>query len=336
MKAKTDKVKHNPVEETIALQRNSCYTSKYALRNRAGGIGEMYMRCELLIMNTEVITMRKKIMFRLTACMTAFMMVLGMYGTSSCAEDITQTEEFLSIIEERREEYLNSSEHMAEAAAKGITIEELLYQDALAAYPMRVRVNMDAKANDGISLLDVGNNGQNLSTNVKLIHQTSDHNCGPTSILQVLYGMGRQNAVEGATDEKKIEKLEEYCKPTSEDGTFVYVVVNCLNQYTTYANYRYLWGTEMTQAVFQSRLETSLYYNIAPILHARTEYLPYYGNHKSGHYIAVSEVDKANGTVRLSDCNWNYSYYGVHVVSVEEAYAAITKVSGRCLICMSY
>lgn len=76
--------------------------------------------------------------------------------------------------------------------------------------------------------------------------------------------------------------------------------------------------------------------NIAPILHAKTQYLPYYDGHDSGHYIAVSEVDKTNGIVRLSDCNCNNDYYGVHVVSVGAAYEAIFQKSQRYLIYMSY
>lgn len=92
----------------------------------------------------------------------------------------------------------------------------------------------------------------------------------------------------------------------------------------------------MTQAQFQAKLETSLCYNIAPILHARTQYLPYYGGHASGHYIAVSEVNKTTGTVRLSDCNKNDPYYGIHVESVEKVYQSIAAESGRYLIYMSY
>lgn len=281
--------------------------------------------------------MRKKIMYRLIACIVASVMALGMSSTSSYAEDITQTDEFLAIIEERKEEYLNSPEHMAEAAAKGISIEELLYQDALAAYPMRVRVNKDAEANDGISLLDVGNNGQNLSANVKLIQQTTTFNCGPTAILQVLYGMAKQGSVSGETDADKINTLMKDCNAES-SGAYVYQIRNCLNKYSTNAEYQYTAGTKMTQAEFQSKLETSLCYNIAPILHARTEYLPYYNGKEGGHYIAVREVDKANSAVRLSDCNWRSEYYGVHLVSVEEAYDSITKYTkeDRYLIYMSY
>lgn len=82
--------------------------------------------------------------------------------------------------------------------------------------------------------------------------------------------------------------------------------------------------------------ETSLFYNTAPIIHARTAYLPYYNGHASGHYIAISEVDKANATIRLKDCNNNSAYYGQHIVSVNDAYKAINEESSRYLICMQY
>lgn len=274
-------------------------------------------------------------MARLLAVIMVSVMGLGVNGISSYAEDIAQTDEFVAIIEERREQYQKDPEHMAEAAENGWSVEELLYHDAFEAYPMRVRINMDENASIGISLLDVGNNGQNLSTNVKLIQQTTTYNCGPTSALQVLYGMSRQGAVSGSTDAEKIQTLMNDCGTTT-DGTYVYKMKDCLNKYSTNASYQYMAGTSMTQDQFQAKLETSLCYNVAPILHARTQYLEYYEGHVSGHYIAVSEVDKVNGTVRLSDCNCNNDYFGVHVVSVGEAYEAISKESQRYLIYMSY
>ena len=279
--------------------------------------------------------MRKKFLTRLFAFIITSVVGLGASNIGAYAEDITQTDEFIAIMEERREQYQEDHEHMAEATEYGISIDELLYQDALEAYPMRIRVNMDENANNGISLLDVGNNGQNLYTNVKLIQQTTTYNCGPTSALQVLYGMSRQGSVTGSTDAEKIQTLMSDCGTTS-DGTYVYKLKDCLNKYSTNASYQYTEGRSMTQEQFQAKLETSLCYNIAPILHAKTQYLPYYEGHESGHYIAVREVDKVNGTVRLSDCNCNNTYYGVHVVSVGAAYESISQKSQRYLIYMSY
>lgn len=275
--------------------------------------------------------MKKNIIIRLFACVTAFVMALNLSCIPIQAEDVTQTDEFLEIMEERRDEYLNDSIHMQEAAEKGISIEELLYQDALAAYPTRVKISQDA----GISLLDVGNNGQCLSTNVKLIQQTTSFNCGPTAALQVLYGMGRQGAVTGTTDAAKISTLMSDCDAVSH-GAVVYKLANCLSKYSTIASYRYTEGRTMTQAEFQAKLETSLCYNVAPILHAYTDYLSYYNGNRFYHYIAVSEVDKTTGRVRLSDCNWRNEYYGVHSESVERAYQSIAANPERYLIYMSY
>ncbi len=279
--------------------------------------------------------MKRRIMYRLLASITAFVVALGLNSISIQAEDITQTDEFLAIIEERTDEYLNDTEHMREAKRKGISVDELLYQDALEAYPMRVRINQDAGQNPGISLLDVGNNGQCLFANVKLIQQTTSKNCGPTAALQVLYGMGRQGDVSGSTDAEKINTLMKDCN-TDDSGTYVGNLVNCLNKYSTLAKYRYTEGKTMTSSTFQAKLETSLFYNIAPILHAKTQYLPYYGGHSSGHYIAVSEVDRTTGNIRLSDCNWNNKYFGIHVENVEKVYQSIAAESGRYLIYMSY
>lgn len=279
--------------------------------------------------------MRRKIMFKLLAGVTAFVMALELGSIPIQAEDITQTDEFLAIIEERKDEYLNDSVHMQEAAEKGISIEELLYQDALAAYPMRVRINQDAEQNAGISLLDVGNNGQCLSTNVKLIQQTTHFNCGPTAALQVIYGMNRQGAVAGTTDAAKISTLMSDCDAVSQ-GAVVYKLTNCLSKYSTIASYRYTEGRTMTQAEFQAKLETSLCYNVAPILHAHTDHLLYYNGNRYNHYIAVSEVDRTTGNVRLSDCNWRNEYFGVHVENIEKVYQSVAAESDRYLIYMSY
>ena len=92
----------------------------------------------------------------------------------------------------------------------------------------------------------------------------------------------------------------------------------------------------MTQAEFKAKVETSLYYNIAPILHAHTDHLLYYQGQRFNHYIAVSEVDNTTGNVRLSDCNWRNEYFGVHVESIGNAYQSIAAESDRYLIYMSY
>lgn len=243
----------------------------------------------------------------------------------------TYENEISAIMEEKRAFYLQDPEFYREAYANGLSFEELLRQKVDSAYRTRMNLGMQSE----ISLHDVGNNGQNLSTNVPLIQQTEEYNCGPTSALQVLYGMACQDLVKGQTDKEKIDIL--MCESgTDKKGTYVYRLTNTLNNYTTRADYEYILGTSMTEAQFQGKVETSLFYNIAPIIHARTEYLSYYNQHQSGHYIAIREVDRTNKTIRLMDCNYNVEYFGNHVVPVNEVFQSISAVSSRYLICMSY
>lgn len=77
-------------------------------------------------------------------------------------------------------------------------------------------------------------------------------------------------------------------------------------------------------------------YDKAPIIHAKTMYLPYYNGHDSGHYIALSEVDMLNSKIKLVDCNRNNSYYGIHQESVQSVYDAVHEQAGRYLICLQY
>lgn len=182
----------------------------------------------------------------------------------------------------------------------------------------------------------IGNNGLCLYTNVPLIQQTNRYNCGPTTALQVLYSMGCQNQVAGQTDSDKINQLGQESGTNSQDGTIVYKLTNTLNKYTTRADYRYILGSGMTMEDFQKKVETSLFYDVAPILHARTQHLEYYKGHKSGHYIAVCEVDNSTGKIRVQDCNISNEFFGQHTVSIEEAFNSINAEDLRYLICMNY
>lgn len=239
-------------------------------------------------------------------------------------------DEISTIMEEKRNFYLNDQEFYLEANERGVSFEELLRLNAISTYQNRI----DMMNHDETSVCDLGNNGNNVYTNIPLIMQTTTYNCGPTSGLQVLYGMGCQSLISGQTDADKIQQLMLDCD-TDSSGTYVYKLKNGLNKYASRA-YEYILGTSMTESQFQGKVETSLLYNTAPIIHARTAYLPYYNGHASGHYIAISEVDKANATIILKDCNNNSAYYGQHVVSVNDAYKAINEESSRYLICMQY
>lgn len=251
---------------------------------------------------------------------------------SVCADGTDEFEmTILDIMEEQRTSYSEDTEFYREAEAKGVSFDELLRQKAISTYYTREKLGTSAIVPYGI-----GNNGLCLYTNVPLIQQTKTFNCGPTAALQVLYSMGCQNQVTGQTNEDKISQLEKDCGTNKEDGTIVWKLTNTLNQYTTRADYRYILGSGMTMEDFQKKVETSLFYDVAPILHAKTQYLDYYNGHESGHYIAVCEVDNATGKIRVQDCNCNNKYYGQHTVPIEKAFRSINVESWRYLICMNY
>ena len=277
---------------------------------------------------------RKGGLVRIATLLLASVMVVNgscmIVGASELNEYTQYENEIRTIMEEKRHFYLEDPEVYREASDKGLAFEELLREKAISTYENRISAGIGG----GISTRDLGNNGNNLSTNIPLIQQTTSKNCGPTSAFQVLYGMNCQNLVSGTTDAEKIEQLMDDCD-TDSTGTMVYKLTAGLNMYAA-RDYEYILGTNMTEAEFQGKVETSLYYNTAPIIHARTEYLPYYNGHASGHYIAICEVDKANKKIRVKDCNNNNAYYGVHQESISDVYKTISEVSSRYLICMEY
>lgn len=273
--------------------------------------------------------LKKKIL-----CLTMSLLMLTVLFCNDidvCANDADEFEIAISnIMEENRIVYAEDPEFYREAEDKGISFDELLRQKAISAYFTRERLGICDIVPYGL-----GNNGQCLYTNIPLIQQTKKYNCGPTAALQVLYGMACQSQVAGQTDAEKIAQLERD-SGTDASGTIVYKLTNTLNKYTQRTNYRYILGSGMTKEDFHKKLETSLFYDYAPILHARTQYLLYYKGHKSGHYIAVCEVDNSAGTVRLKDCNYNNDFFGQHNVTLDEAYESINVESSRYLICMEY
>lgn len=283
--------------------------------------------------NMLLIKMKKVKLWRVIALSLASVIVLNaniIVRAAETSEFSRYEDEISAIMEEKRSFYLNDQEFYLEANERGVSFEELLRLNAISTYQNRI----DMMNHDEMSVRDLGNNGNNVSTNIPLIMQTTTYNCGPTSGLQVLYGMGCQSLIPGQTNADKIQQLMLDCD-TDSSGTYVYKLKNGLNKYASRA-YEYILGTSMTESQFQGKVETSLFYNTAPIIHARTAYLPYYNGHASGHYIAISEVDKANATIRLKDCNNNSAYYGQHIVSVNDAYKAINEESSRYLICMQY
>lgn len=264
------------------------------------------------------------------------LLLATMFGTLSIsAYARVSNNDYQEILEEISELRRNDSEFLREAKANKITFMELVNQEAqiiCKSRHKRISGNMSGSA----VLFSIGNNGNNIYANVPLIQQTLSYNCGPTAILQALYGSSLQGNVTGNTNNDKIATLTSLCGSTSSYGTYVYIVKQCLNSFPFYSTYTYVLASTMTLTSFQQKIESSLYYNMAPILHAQTEDIPYYENHKSGHYIAIQEIDRSNQTITVKDCNINNAYYGTHYISLEDAYNAINPSTGaRYLICKS-
>lgn len=251
-------------------------------------------------------------------------------GDMLCEAEELSEGDLESIIEELDEIYGNDPEFYREAIDKGLSYSGLINEYAESLYYSRV----DLMENESLGVYSLGNNRHNMYAYVPLIKQTNNYNCGPTSILQIITGMGRQGLIQGTTNEEKISTLMSDCATTS-NGTYVYKVKDTINLYSS-STYAYYDCTNITLEAFQSKVETSLYYDKAPIIHAKTMYLPYYNGHDSGHYIALSEVDMLNSKIKLVDCNRNNSYYGIHQESVQSVYDAVHEQAGRYLICLQY
>lgn len=176
-----------------------------------------------------------------------------------------------------------------------------------------------------------GGGGNYCYANVKNIRQTNWYNCGPTTVLQTLYGIDSAQYVGGYTDPEKINTIEsEYGVNSS--GMMVYQIADALNKYSSgYGTYTYILGSNITEEEFIVKVSNSLTHGRPVILHAKTGYLDYYSLN-TGHYINVEYIDRTSGTVGLVDCNYDSQYYGRHSVSIYDAYRAISAENGRYLI----
>jgi len=219
-----------------------------------------------------------------------------------------------------------------EASESGMTYSAVMQERAIERKANEQAINsFDNKAGAN----SVSNDGRYVSSNVKLIQQTKSYNCGPTAALQVLYGCNCQSKVRGTNDSEKISKLMSE-SGTNSDGTIVYKLKNTLNSYSS-MNYTYTAGKNLNINTLREKINNSLFYNSAPILHAKTEKISYYHGHKSGHYIAISQLDLVNNIVRVRDCNYNNQYYGTYDISLKEVYESITPANEtRYLIHLNY
>ena len=162
-----------------------------------------------------------------------------------------------------------------------------------------------------------------------LLMQKNSYYCGPCSALQAIAIYG--GYVAGNTNNNKQDTLANQMG-TDSSGTTVYNVTSTLNSYVP--GYSYKKGSTMTDFSFKYTVLNSLINEKAPILHARTQYISYYGGHSSGHYICVTAINNQTDMIRLSDCNNNQNYYGTRSIPRSEAFASIT-ASNRYLISSS-
>ena len=250
------------------------------------------------------------------------------------AEDKIDESQYKQITEELRNSYISDGEFLKEATDKGLSFEELVAVKGKEVYQSRNKRRIgQGESCTNIYVDSIGNDGRCVYANVPLIMQTSYYNCGPTSALQAIYGGHMQGNVPGTTDADKINYISSTCGTNPNYGTYVYKITNFLNNYNFYGTYSYFPGANLSCMSFQQKLENSLFYDMAPILHARTEKLKYYGGHRAGHYIAVAEVNKNSRTVTLQDCNNDYHFYGRHVVDISEAFGSVN-LPDRYVICM--
>ena len=179
------------------------------------------------------------------------------------------------------------------------------------------------KAETEIGINNVSNDGRYVSSPIKLIKQTTDYNCGATAALQVLYGCNCQGKVSGKNDSKKISTLMNDAETNAEEGTVVYKLKNALNKYSA-LKYKYTSASKMDKSKLREFINNSLFYNTAPIIHAKTEKIEYYKKHVSGHYIAIQQLDLTTNKIRVYDCNNDTRYYGSHDITLDDAYASLT------------
>ena len=189
---------------------------------------------------------------------------------------------------------------------------------------------LEAVLESRLAELQRGGMGDVCYQYVKNLKQTETYNCGPATILQTLHGIGCADAVSGSNDDEKVNNLTKECKSDS-NGTMVYIVTNVLNSYCN-KGYIYEVCTNMAMDTFEAKIAASLTAGRPVLLHAKTGGFKYYGGKNSGHYISLDYINRTTKMVRVVDCNWDDKYYGVHEVTLEEAYKSVHEESGRFII----
>lgn len=180
-----------------------------------------------------------------------------------------------------------------------------------------------------------------VSVPVPVKAQINSYYCGPATVLQTLYGLQTAGSLSSpmpsGSDTQKQQTLGSNMG-TNTSGTYVYRVRNELNKYVRSSKYVYALGS-MSFSTFANVVENSLRKNRPVVLHARTEYLPYYNGRASGHYISLDTYSETNmiqpysikgisssyihRTARLVDCNFNSTYRGFFTVPFTAVHNAV-------------
>lgn len=258
-----------------------------------------------------------KIYYRIISKVIVVLFVVTNLTTYSYASDTTyeKIDDEKSIVEEITKSYMN--DEMFILHLKEDEKEALLMLERIIDYELEHK-------NDDIHNIKAD---PIQSCQVPAIQQSVYNWCSIATTLQTLYGMDLEGQVSGTSYSAKQSTLY------SEYGglPLVYQLRNKLNTYISSSTYSYINGSSLTDSTFQSKVHTSLSHDRPILLHAKTEALPYYNNINYDHYLSLDESNTLSDTVRIVDCNWNNSYFGVHSgISVSDA--RDTLPSGRYLI----
>lgn len=160
---------------------------------------------------------------------------------------------------------------------------------------------------------------QGVRAPVPSIRQPWNNSCGPTSTLQVLKSFGFSY-----THDKIAASMG-----VTQNGSFTPsadAIMEILNRDNL--GYKYVPASALTKDEFRKIVITSLAVDGPIILQTQPKYLPYYpSTSTTGHYIVAQEFNMATNTFELNDCHYDDRYFGLHYVSLQEAYDSVHNYS---------
>ena len=176
--------------------------------------------------------------------------------------------------------------------------------------------------------------------------QSNNSNCSVATLLQTMYGLGKQGNIYGSTDSDKMTTLYNYTTDPTAPGAriestwgsslWVYEITLYLNNQINTRYYSYYNGYNMSFSDFKDEVWDSLVYNRPVLLQAITDTLPYYNGTTLYHYLSVDQYDKSTAMMRIKDCNYNSSYGGSHTVTAYQAYGTIHRQDGEYRYLIAY